>query len=160
MTMRSLTGVDFTGTTLRPSDEGRVAAERYARYSKRPAVQPVREKEKKESPPASSGWKTRWTPRRMFLLFGALATLMTVWIWETTVVRTRMIEIERLKDERTEILKRNEAIQMDISRLSSYERIEKIAGDKLGMHPSKEKPGLIVLDPDLASALEAEKNNE
>jgi cell division protein FtsL len=160
MTMRSLTGVDFTGTHLRSTDEDRVAAERYARYSKRPAVQPVREKEKKESPPAPSGWTARWTPRRMFLLFGALAALMTVWVWETTVVRTHMIEIERLKDERTEMLKRNEAIQMEISRLSSYERIEKIAGEKLGMHPSKEKPGLVALDPDLASALEAEKNNE
>lgn len=159
MTMRSLTGVDFTGTSLRPTDADRVAAERYARYSKKPALRPAREKEneKRETvSPAPTGWKARWTPLRLFLVFGGLALLMTVWIWETTAVRTRMIEIERLKDERTEILKRNEAIQVELSTLTSYERIEKIAGEKLGMRPSKEKPGLVVLDPDLAEALESD----
>jgi len=158
MTIRSLTGIDFTGT-IHKTEADHVAAERYARYSKKPTrIERPHEKSERPVEAPVTGWKARLTPLRLFLVFGCLATLMTVWIWETTYVRTHMREIEQLKDERSEILKRNEAIQVEISKLSSYDRIEKIAGEKLGMHPSREKPEMILLDNDLKTALEAAHN--
>ncbi len=155
MTMRSLTGIDFTGS-IPHTEADHLAAERYARYSKKPAMaeRPKEASDLAATVPAT-GWKSKLTPLRLFLIFGCLAMLMTIWIWETTYVRSHMAEIERLKDERTDISKRNEAIQVEIAKLSSYERIERIASEKLGMRPSTEKPEMILLDADLSAALGA-----
>lgn len=152
MSVRPLTGVDFTNS-FRKSENRQPHS--YERYTRKPTDVP--RAEPKTEAPAAAPRVTVWTPLRMFLAFGVVSVMMTAWIWETTYVRTRLTEIERLKNERMEISKRNEALIVEIASLSAYERIEKIARDQLGMKPYGQKPGVLPLDPDLSEFLETSK---
>ena len=160
----TLTGMDFAEkknkTVLSESEitEPRTTARaRYEKYAEKPVVSPARtepaqKKEKTDATPAAEK-SSAITPFKMFAAFFVLACLMIVWIYETNEVREGLLDIERLKDEKLEIEKTNESIRVDITKMTDYQRIEKIAKEKLKMVPSKEKPGVIFLDPEKAKLL-------
>lgn len=135
---------------------------KYERYFEKPEItikseEPKKIKEKTEEMTTPRP-ESAITPVKLFTAFLVLACLMIVWIWETNYVREGLVEIEKLKDEKMELEKTNEAIQVDITKLSDYQRIEKIASEKLNMTPSKEKPGVIFLDPEKAETLHDAQN--
>lgn len=157
----TLTGMDFAEKKNKtPDPEIPVPAmirTKYEKYAEKPVVSPVRsenpdKKEKTEAAPPLKESSTI-TPLKMFAAFFALACLMIVWIYETNDVREGLLDIERLKDEKLELEKTNESIRVDITRLTDYQRIEKLATEKLKMVPSKEKPGVIFLDAEKAKIL-------
>ncbi len=119
----------------------------YQKYAQTPAEAriPVKNEVPKRMPQKEEPQKGI-TPLKMFLGFMMAAALMIVWIWETSNVRQGLTEIERMKDQRLEIEKANEAIQTEITRMSGFERIQKIAKEQLKMVPSTEKPGVIFLE--------------
>ena len=160
----TLTGMDYAGKknkimipdTAVPSEKPQ-ARTKYERYFEKPEVKPktaeiYKSKEKTDELTVPKE-ESRITPLKLFAAFFALACLMIVWIYETNEVREGLLEIERLKDQKLELEKTNESIQVDITRLSDYQRIEKIASEKLKMLPAKEKPGVIFLDPEKAKIL-------
>jgi cell division protein FtsL len=160
----TLTGMDYSGKKNKiMAPESAVPAEKiqtrtkYEKYSEKPEIQTKtadtpQNKEKTDemvTPKAES----KITPLKLFAAFFLLACLMIVWTYETTSVREGLLEIEQLKDAKLELEKTNESIQVDITKLSDYQRIEKIATEKLKMVPSKEKPGVIFLDPEKVKTL-------
>jgi cell division protein FtsL len=130
---------------------------KYEKYFEKPEVKPktaeINNNKEKTDQLAAPKEESKITPLKLFAAFFALACLMIVWIYETNEVREGLLEIERLKDQKLELEKANESIQADITRLSDYQRIEKIASEKLKMLPAKEKPGVIFLDPEKAKIL-------
>lgn len=160
----TLTGLDYSGMKkkiMAPETSvstGKIQLRtKYEKYSEKPHVEAkkdelpkVREKTDEMTAPKTD---TGITPIKMFVAFFALACLMIVWIWETNYVREGLLEIEKLKDEKLEIEKTNESIQVDITKLSDYQRIEKIASEKLKMVPAKKKPGVIFIDPEKVKSL-------
>lgn len=160
----TLTGLDYSGKKKKIMvPESAVSSDKfqprtkYEKYSEKPMVtvkteEAPKAKEKTEEP-VSPKKQSTITPMKLFAAFFALACLMIIWIWETNYVREGLMEIEKLKDEKMELEKTNESIQVDITKLSDYQRIEKIASEKLKMVPSKEKPGVIFLDTEKAKTL-------
>ncbi len=155
----TLTGMDFAGQknksfTPDPDviDSRATVRTKYEKYAEKPVAPAavMEATEKKEMPVEPPPEHSAITPLKMFAAFFVLACLMIVWIYETNDVREGLLEIERLKDEKLELEKTNESIQVDITRLTDYQRIEKIATEKLKMVPSKEKPGVIFIDPEKA----------
>lgn len=129
---------------------------RYVKYSEKAMIEesvPVEKHTMKKSAD-NLRKKNKITPLRLFLAFAMVAFLMTIWVWETAYVRTGLMEVERLKDRKTEIEKTNEAIQAEITKWSGYDRISKIAAEKLRMIPAKEKPGVIFMDADKAQLID------
>lgn len=160
----TLTGMDYAGkknkimvpdTDMRP--EKTQARAKYEKYFEKPEVKPktagINNNKEKTDELTAPKEESKITPLKLFAAFFALACLMIVWIYETNEVREGLLEIERLKDQKLELEKTNESIQVDITRLSDYQRIEKIASEKLKMLPAKEKPGVIFLDPEKAKIL-------
>lgn len=160
----TLTGLDYSGkkkkiTASEPLSvtDKFPARTKYEKYSEKPEpvikkAETPKLKEKTDAfavPQENRGFSSA----KLFFVFVALAGLMIVWIGETNYVREGLVEIEKLKDEKLELEKTNESIQVEITKLSEYQRIEKIATEKLRMIPSKEKPGVIFLDSDKAKVL-------
>ncbi|MBL7958935.1 cell division protein FtsL [bacterium] len=160
----TITGLDYSGKKKKIMiPENAILTDnfqprtKYEKYLEQPATtaKPGESHSAKEKTKELSAAKKESpvTPIKLFTVFFVLACLMIVWIWETNYVREGLVEIEKLKDVKMELEKANESIQVDITRLSDYQRIEKIAADKLKMIPSKEKPGVIFLDAEKAKSL-------
>ncbi|MBL7995955.1 cell division protein FtsL [bacterium] len=160
----TITGLDYAGKKKKIMiPENAVSTDKfkprtkYEKYSEQPEIttksgESLKTKEKTKKLSAAKK-ESPVTPIKLFAVFFALACLMIIWIWETNYVREGLLEIEKLKDAKMELEKANESIQVDITRLSDYQRIEKIAADKLKMIPSKEKPGVIFIDAEKAKSL-------
>jgi len=157
-----MTGIDYSDIKRAYKMESLQAGgtKRYVKYSEKPLIEPTLsvEKQMMKKPGETLKKKSKITPLRLFLAFAMVAFLMTIWVWETTFVRQGLMEVERLKDQKMEIEKTNEAIQTEITKLSNYDRISKIATEKLRMIPAKEKPGVIFMDADKAGWID--KKNE
>ncbi|MCK6541141.1 cell division protein FtsL [bacterium] len=168
----NIVGVDFSGrkkktteTPVSPTERTKTE-DRYARYSKAPVKSSARETEtvRVETKPAvqetvasaavEASNKKGITPLRMFLAFVVVAILMLVWVWMSVTVRQEMLMLEQLKDKQLEAQKANESLQAEITRLSNYERIAKIAKEQLKMKPATEKPGVIFLDTEKQKMLQ------
>lgn len=158
----NIVGVDFSGRKKKTTEvpvaqpERTKTENRYARYSKAPVKTSVREAEtvrvepkpvmQETLPTAETPGKKGITPLKMFLAFVVVSILMLVWVWMSVTVRQEMLALEQLKDKQLEAQKANESLQAEITRLSNYERIAKIAKEQLKMKPATEKPGVIFLD--------------
>ena len=154
-----MTGIDYSDIKQAYKMES-TRSRKYEKYSEQPIIEPTMNtnnaKLKKSTP--DEGRQSSVTPLRLFIGFTFVAFLMTIWVWEAAYVRQGLMEIERLKDQKSEIEKTNESIQVEITKLSSYDRISKIASEKLRMIPAKEKPGVIFMDADKAALID--KKNE
>lgn len=161
----TLTGMDYAGKKNKiMSSESAVPVEKpqartkYERYFEKPEGKPktaeIKKSKEKTDEMDVPNEESKITPLKLFAAFFVLACLMIVWIYETNEVREGLLEIERLKDQKLELEKTNESIQVDITRLSDYQRIEKIATEQLKMLPAKEKPGVIFLDPEKVKMLD------
>lgn len=74
--------------------------------------------------------------RLMFklLILGAfMAFLSLIYIWSRVQVIQSGYDINRLKNERTSLKNENQRLEMELSLLESPERLENIAGEKLGL---------------------------
>lgn len=154
----NITGRDFTGEKPAPKSTSVTADhDRYQKYTVKPAATPMaariprKPSAGEEIPPAKK--TTRLTPFRMLVGFTCLTILMILWVWETTTVREGLRTVEALKDQKLAVEKANEAIRTDITRLSGYQRIEKIATEHLRMIRAKDKPGVIFIDPNDARTI-------
>ncbi len=155
----TLTGMDYAGkknkimiSETAAQVEKPQARTKYERYFEKPETKPktaeIKKGKEKTDELDVHKEESKITPLKLFAAFFVLACLMIVWIYETNEVREGLLEVERLKDQKLELEKTNESIQVDITRLSDYQRIEKIATEQLKMLPAKEKPGVIFLDPE------------
>ncbi len=153
MTMQpyaNITGRDFTQdrkTSAQSVSSPPTAHGRYDRYTVKPETkvpEPRIPKKPEEAPRAIK--PSRFTPVRLLVGFLCLTVLMILWVWETTNVREGLREVERLKDAKLQVEKTNEAIRTDITRLSGFQRIEKIATEHLRMVRAKDKPGVIFIN--------------
>ncbi len=160
----NITGHDFherNETPIEPVDisEPLGSAARYTKYGETPEAA-GRGGRIPRKPAARDGLARRLgvhvAPQRLFLAFSALTVLMIAWVWETTYVRQGMREIERLKDEKLELEKTNEAVRVEITRLSAYDRIGRMAGEHLRLVPSHEKPGVVLITEEEAKLIERE----
>lgn len=160
MTMQpyaNITGKDFTedrktsgqSVSVPPTAHGR-----YDRYTVRPEtkIHEPRVPKKPEEPPRAVT-PSRITPVRLLVGFLCLTVLMILWVWETTNVREGLGDVERLKDAKRQVEKTNEAIRTDITRLSGFQRIEKIATEHLRMVRAKDKPGVIFINVEEAKTI-------
>lgn len=76
--------------------------------------------------------------QRYLIFFLLLFLGMTLYVWEQVKVGELAKEINRLKAERERLWNENEHLRVEIAALSSRERIERIAQERLEMvYPSK-----------------------
>jgi len=156
-----MTGIDYSETSQTYSVESqRAGVHKYDKYSDKPIIGSTAVSDNVGAHRSNSEERkqSKLTPLRLFLAFTFLAFLMTIWVWEAAYVRQGLMEIEKLKDQKADIEKTNEAIQVEITKLSNYDRISKIASEKLRMIPAKDKPGVIFMDADKAALID--KKNE
>ncbi|MCB0833833.1 MAG: hypothetical protein KDC45_10260 [Bacteroidetes bacterium] len=152
----NLTGIDYSDPEKKyhelqadPAAHAESAYDRYADSANRMTSEPA------------AARKSVITPLKLYVAFMVFAVLMMVWVWEATVVQENLTRIEQLKDLKLELEKSNEAIRVDITRLSAYERIEKIAREQIGLQTAAQKPGVIWVDPELLKrAAEAAANRK
>ncbi len=161
---QTITGMDFSDKRKKfkseKSTETYSGGTKYEKFSEHPAVQPDAVTPLPRSPEEDPEKKTilNITPAKVFVAFGCLACVMIVWIWEIASVREGLMTVEQLKEERRELERTNESLQVEITKLSSSERIERIATEQLHLMRATEKPGVIFIDADKAAALDAKTN--
>ena len=89
--------------------------------------------------------KAKLTPFRIMLLLMGITIIMSFLVWQNEQVREGLNKIEQHKQKRLTLEKSNEALRVEITRLSNYKRIESIATTKLRMaHPEK-KPSVLFI---------------
>jgi cell division protein FtsL len=161
----TITGMDFSDTkkkiTAEKDTENYFIKTKYEKFSEHPA-EPPKPVELAKVPDDQPDGKTfmNITPAKLFIAFGCLAILMIVWIWEIASVREGLAAAEQLKEKKMELQKANEALQVEITRLSANERIEKMATEQLHMIHATEKPGVIFIDGDKGSAADNKKESD
>lgn len=99
--------------------------------------------------------KTLWKRRertilsfwRYLLLIGLLFMGMILYVWEQVEITELARDIDRLKAEKRRLENENGLLRIEIASLSSRERIEQIARERLGMvYPSK-RPIVLTVRP-------------
>lgn len=88
----------------------------------------------------------RWMSRRRFRLHAmarvallglCLAALLILYVGERALIMDRTYTLQRLEKRLAELEVERERLQLEISRLSSLERIEQVARSQLGMRESE-----------------------
>ncbi|RMH73238.1 MAG: cell division protein FtsL [Gemmatimonadetes bacterium] len=89
----------------------------------------------------------------LLALTGVCVSLVLLYIWQRVYVKDLITEIQGLQQVEAQLQIEHQELQMEYIRLSSPERIEQIATQKLGMRYSDLTTELIVLevDPDHAN---------
>jgi len=84
----------------------------------------------------------------MLFLIGFIAsiTLMLGYIWTSNEINSLTRDIARLKEIKAKLITQNNIIKADIERLSSADRIKKIASQKLNMVIPKPETLFVVVE--------------
>lgn len=75
----------------------------------------------------------RYTHKTIFLSLLAMIVLLTLYVWQRVMVIKLLKETEEFKEVLAHEEKKYKYMNLDITELSSIDRIEKIAHDKLGL---------------------------
>lgn len=82
------------------------------------------------------------------ILLVIAALVITAYISNIITVDRMMLEVTKLEREETRLLQQRENLRAEINMLSSYNRVQKIASEKLGLVHSKQQPyTLSIIDP-------------
>ncbi|MGH2569192.1 MAG: FtsL-like putative cell division protein [Bacteroidota bacterium] len=89
----------------------------------------------------------------ILLLFGAAAVIV-LYISNIIAVDHLMMEINNLQKQNQRLMSEQEILKAEINRLSSLERVNRIAAEELGLVNPKEPPVWMSVDPERVRAVE------
>jgi len=82
----------------------------------------------------------RYTHKTFFLSLLVMIILLTLYVWQRVMVIKLLKETEEFKEVLAQEEKKYKYLNLEITELSSIDRIEKIAHDKLGLiYPAREQ---------------------
>lgn len=96
----------------------------------------------------------------IILTLFVICILIVLYVNNIIVVNQRLADITELQGKLQRQLDRNAALQAEVNRKSSLDRIGRIAQEELGLRYPQEQPGWFEVDPDLlerAAELRQEK---
>lgn len=90
----------------------------------------------------------RKSPFKWLMIFSVIFGLQVAYVWQHITVESLAGDIDRINKENQTLKNTNEQLKSDISKLSSYGRIQKVAIQELGLIFPSDKPLLLVVDYD------------
>jgi len=94
------------------------------------------------------------SPFTVILILFGIAVASVLYIGNILAVGRLMIQNNQFQIKHRQILNAQELLKVQINRLSSLERIQKIARDDLGLQNSKQLPVWIEIDPERVNQVE------
>ena len=104
--------------------------------------------------------KRKVSPFNLMLILIGFAVAIVLYISNVIAVQQLVREVGALKTKHQQMLDEQEVLKAQINRMSSLERIRKMAEDDLGLRNPKEAPLWIQVDADRVREIEKDKKNE
>ena len=98
--------------------------------------------------------RRKQSPFNMIAIVVAVSLLIVFYVWNKITVNQFVVDLNDLQNQHQKILASNEILRADINKKSTFDRIEKIASEKLAMTAAKEQPRWFDVDVDQLESIQ------